>query len=177
MEALKDCSTNNEIRKALKSLPETLDETYDRILSKIKPKHRQYAIAAINWIAFSFRPLRLKELTEAVNIDLNSDQPMDADDRISPDAIVQILSGLIVLVYPEKKRYWQPIDIEPRVRFAHFSVQEYLISDRMNPVNVVFRTSENTAHNLIGESCLTYIMTCNLKDVGYVSGMISGLKC
>jgi hypothetical protein len=50
------------LRKALESLPKTLEETYARILANIDEKHRQYAIRILQFLTYSERLLTIHEV-------------------------------------------------------------------------------------------------------------------
>lgn len=148
LEALEKCATRKDLEKVLESLPQTLDETYEQILRNIAPENQKYVTSAIHWIAFSIRPLHLIELATAATIDPHTDLPIHVDDHIPPEWLFEILSGLVIMT--EYRR-------DPAVGFAHFSVQEYLISDRIPSDLIKFRTTEITAHSFIMESCLKFL--------------------
>lgn len=57
IEALCKCRTVPRLRKALKELPRSLDETYERILSNIHEEHAEAAQAVLRWLLVSERPL------------------------------------------------------------------------------------------------------------------------
>jgi hypothetical protein len=60
------------IRRALNELPRTLDETYERILLEIDEENWEYAIRLLRCLAFSRRPLLVKELAEAIAVELDA---------------------------------------------------------------------------------------------------------
>ena len=65
VDAISECSTVNDIKIALKSLPKDLNETYERILRKIVDKGEATAARAqtiLMWLVGSMRPLGLLEL-------------------------------------------------------------------------------------------------------------------
>ncbi|KAI9761972.1 MAG: hypothetical protein M1840_001501, partial [Geoglossum simile] len=164
LESLKMCLNAREIREALKSLPKTLDDTYARILSGISDKYHQKAITALQWLAFSERPLRIEELAEAVVINPRPDPPFDPEDRLDdPHYILQILSSLVVLSTKHRRSLSNWLKPESKttgeIKLAHFSVKEYLISDREKPPPVpIFCMTDAIAHRTIVESCLLYIL-------------------
>ena len=53
------------IKDVLRTLPKTLDETYERILCAIEERYRPEALALLRWITYSTTPLTLGELAEA----------------------------------------------------------------------------------------------------------------
>ncbi|CZR57756.1 uncharacterized protein PAC_07645 [Phialocephala subalpina] len=98
IDSLQKCFTIKAIRETLKSLPESLDETYARFLFGIDKKYHELAFTALSWLAFSARPLTIKELAEAVAINPDADVPFDIENRlVDPSDILRVLSGLVVI--------------------------------------------------------------------------------
>ncbi len=114
------------VRKTLSTLPSTLDETYERILLNIDEQYKQEAQAALTWLVASQHVLTVEELAEAVSIETDSGDSFDPSNRLfDPKTICNVLSGLVSLV--DSNRSLGPANI----RLAHFSVEEYLVSDRL----------------------------------------------
>ena len=70
---LKECLTITDLKKQLNDLPQGLNETYDRILLGINEKHHGYVKLFLQWLSFSFRPLRLRELAATAAVDLSAE--------------------------------------------------------------------------------------------------------
>ncbi len=109
-------------------------------------------------LAFSLRPLLLEELAEIFILDPEKSPPLDEDDRLFPaKAVLKYLPGLVTEVAVfcneiESVRY--EINVT-EIRFAHFSIKEYLSSDRM--ADSYFSTRDpDASHLYIAESCLAY---------------------
>src|SRR5262245_51174971 len=84
------------LRKALASLPKTLDETYDRILNNIDDNNRELAFKMLQWLVSSGRPLQQEELAEAIIIDVNAEPAFNLENRFpDPEDILTICSSLI----------------------------------------------------------------------------------
>lgn len=75
LDELRKCLTPKELRRALSSLPKTLDDTYARILYNINERHSADAFKILQWLVYSARPLLLEEVAEvaAVEIEKNID--------------------------------------------------------------------------------------------------------
>jgi ankyrin repeat protein len=71
-----------DIRTAMKTLPKTLDEFYDRILLQIEEEDRDQAHIALQWIAFVVRPITLGELAEAIIVSPLTEPALDEEDRV-----------------------------------------------------------------------------------------------
>jgi ankyrin repeat domain-containing protein 50 len=143
------------IRRALRDLPKTLDDTYSRLFLEIDEAYREEAINALLWLAFSTRPLLLTELAEAIVINPRTNPPFDPEQRF-PDAesVLLILSSLVTISPNDREG-----DLVGLVTLAHFSVKEYLISDRIRkgPAQY-FAISYSVAHYFIAECCLSYVL-------------------
>ena len=152
MDELRICRSPIQLRKALKGLPKTLDQTYERMLCRIEEEDRHYAMKILQWLAFSARPLLLKEVAEIVTIDINSDPQVDPDRRFADrQEILEICASLIV-------RETRGLN-DDKIRLAHFSVKEYLISERIRtgPASE-FAIQETPSNRSIAEDCLLYLL-------------------
>jgi ankyrin repeat domain-containing protein 50 len=143
------------IRKALQDLPKTLDDTYSRLFLEIDDAYREEARVALLWLAFSDRPLQLTELAEAIVVNPQSDPPFNPDERFpDPESVLQILSSLVSIAPYEAEG-----DLTGTVTLAHFSVKEFLISDRIQKGPACdFAISYPIAHQFLAESCLLYVL-------------------
>ncbi|CZR54758.1 uncharacterized protein PAC_04642 [Phialocephala subalpina] len=152
------------IYETLEHLPRTLDETYARLFLAIDPAYQQDAKNALLWLAFSTRPLELTELAEAMVINPEAPPPFGPEERfIDPQSVFQILSSLITVSSNEDQR--DMLDARGLVRpaitvtLAHFSVMEYLISDRIQQGPAKhFAISKSIENHFIAECCLLYLL-------------------
>jgi hypothetical protein len=71
IDMLEKCAPGPEIQRALKSLPEGLEETYRRILLAIdrSPSDARLVQRVLVWLVASLRPIRMTELLEGIAID------------------------------------------------------------------------------------------------------------
>ena len=126
LEVLRYCLPPS-VRRTLSELPESLDETYERILKEIKKPNRAHARRVLQCLVVATRPLRVGELAEvlAVNFDDAEGMPnLNADWRWEDQeqALLIACSSLIAIVEDGDSRV---------VQFAHFSVKEFLTSSRL----------------------------------------------
>ena len=138
--------TANDVRAALKQLPQTIEGTYSAMLSRIPEIDRVIAREALVWLSYATMPLTLDELCEVVVLrDGCSD--LDEDDRLQDLFLLpDTCQGLIT--YNATTKY---------VTLAHFSVKEYLTSPRRKNDNPFFFIDRETAHTRLGSKCLTYL--------------------
>lgn len=146
----------------MKNLPKGLDATYERILRSIAPEYQRQVESALRWLAFAVAPLSPEELAGALVLDADRSKPSDEEKRLfKPEHVLNYLGGLFIQVKTqislhsdsESNDYEEDL-FRSEVRFAHFSVKEYLCSTRMNID--MFSTAEQTAHLYLAKSFLAY---------------------
>ncbi|KAJ5422098.1 NACHT nucleoside triphosphatase [Penicillium cf. griseofulvum] len=160
--ALKRARIRNEIDKCLRSLPRDLDETYERMLCSIDEGYIEEARLILTLLCVSEQPLTVKELVGALAIDLTKLE-LDRDGRsFSQDDPIDICLGLIEVTVIRDEYTRQPIAI---ARIAHFSVQEYLESDRISQHSAAkFMIQKEPAHTEMAQICLVYLLDPTLSN-------------
>jgi ankyrin repeat protein len=99
MDALERCLEQRSLEKALVSLPETLDETYSRILDSIPGENKQSAVRILQLLIYSERPLDVAEVIDAIAVDITEEPHFDPRYRMpDPDEILFYCSGLVAMV-------------------------------------------------------------------------------
>lgn len=140
-------------------MPKTLNETYARILLNIPEDYRNDAHRVLQWLCYSARLLDMAEVVEVLAIDLDGETGFDHKQRL-PDArdIITICSSLVSILSlttgePDCKQ------MVTEVHLAHFSVEEYLLSDQV-PATVMshFNLPAGSAYANIAQACLLYIL-------------------
>ena len=153
-----------KLRKTLATLPKTLDDTYARILCSIDEEYQQYALQILQWLAFSMRPLHLKEIAEVVAIDINDQPKFDPQRRLpDPKDVVEICSSLITVtdnvIEDDELTFLYPKSHGAYVTLAHFSVKEYLTSDIIRQGKAAkFYLDETDCHVALIKDCLAYLL-------------------
>ena len=160
LENLKLCLTPTALRRAVTSLPKTLDATYDRILLNIGGDYREKARVALEFLTCSARPLKLEEVAEIVAVvpmcrTIHED--IEEHRLFDPEDILNICSTLVTCDNDTRE-----------IKVAHYSVREYLLSDRIQegPARV-FAIDETDANRHIAEICLSYLLSFDEHDSIY----------
>ena len=156
LDTLRRCMPSS-IRKALNELPVTLDDTYERALQEIPKEKWQHAHRLFQCLIAAIRPLFVEELAEIFAIEFDPDAAPRIMEGFRPEnpeeAILSACSTLIAVINDDGSK---------TVQFSHFSVKEYLTSDRL-------RTSEigtirrhhiplDAAHTILARACLTELL-------------------
>ena len=125
LETLRRCLPAR-IEHALEELPESLDGTYERILLGIEKERREFAHRLFQCLTVAVRPLRVDELAGILAIRFYPGQlpqyhvAWQLDD--AQEAVLSTCSSLLSVVN---------LDGLPVVEFSHFSVKEFLTSERL----------------------------------------------
>ncbi len=163
------------MRRTLRELPESLDDTYERVLREIKGPNRDHALHLLQCLVVATRPLRVKELAEILAVDF------DVADGIpklkttwrwedEEQALLSSCSSLIAIVnvdqhYLEPSWDWDYSDDDTRVvQFSHFSVKEFLTSPRLaTPSRDVsyYHILLEPAHTIMAQGCLSIFLCSN----------------
>lgn len=148
LDALRLCLSPSALRKTLRSLPQTLDETYERVLCGINEEVRFIAFTALQFLAVSSRPVNLEELSEMVAIKSGVSIFIEIDRLFDPTDILAVCSSLVSI----SRVSW--------VQLSHYSVREFLTSERIckGPASY-FSIQEAEAHLAIAQRCLTYLLS------------------
>lgn len=129
-------------RDALKFIPKDINAFYDQAMEKIRMQidsRRELAYKVMRWIKYALRPLKIKELQEAVAIEEN-DRSIDEESLTHIDTIVNVCAGLVIIDY-----------VSGTIRFLHYTVEQYL---RAHPL--IFLTTQHPQHQL-ASTCLIYL--------------------
>ena len=155
LEYLRHC-LRQRIRRALGELPDTLDEIYDLTLKDIGEQNWEYAHRLFQCVAAASRPLRVEELAEFLAFDYDAEStPILREDWRHEDpahAVRSTCSSLLAIV---------DIDGTRVIQFAHFSVKEYLTSNRLadaGPTLSRFHVSMTQAHTIVAQACLGVLL-------------------
>ncbi len=157
LETLRPCLPPS-VRRTLNELPETLDETYERILREIPKSNRIYAHRLLQCLTVAMRPLSVEELAEILAIEFATSEEIPKlneglrwEDQ--EQAVLSACSSLITVVEDDGRRI---------VQFSHFSVKEFLTSDRLAISKVdtshFHHIDLEPAHTIMAQACLCVLL-------------------
>ena len=158
LETLRHCLPPS-VRGVLDELPETLDETYERVLREINKTNREHAHRLLHCLTVAIRPLRVEELAEVLAVDFDAARQRGIP-KLNPDwrwsdrhqAVLSTCSSLIAIVDDWGSQV---------VQFSHFSVKEFLTSDRLASSSEDvsrYHILLEPAHTLLAQACLGILL-------------------
>src|SRR5712671_1867571 len=157
------------VRRILDELPDGLDETYERVLREIKKANQRIAHRLLQCLVAAVRPLRVEELAEVLAFDFTTkgiptfNPSWRWEDQ--EEAVMSACSSLVIVVKDGNSRI---------VQFSHFSVKEYLTSERLvEPRQDVSRYHIllEPAHTVLAQACLGVLLRLDDRvDRGSIKG-------
>ena len=156
LDTLRRCMPSS-ICKALNELPVTLDETYEQILQSIPKEKFQYARRLFQCIVAAIRPLRVEELAEIFAIEFGPNEVTNIMECWRPEnaeeAVLSACSSLIAIIDDRGSKI---------VQFSHFSVKEYMTSDRLQTPDIGhlcdYYIPIEPAHTLLARACVAVLL-------------------
>ncbi|KAF4900929.1 Ankyrin repeat domain-containing protein 50 [Colletotrichum fructicola] len=149
------CLGPEDIEHVLRSLPDTIQETYKRSIERIPPKYHAKAVRILQFLVNAHRPLQIAEAVDIVSV--RSDfRIFTATDRICPEDIVRLCPNLLSIVGGKTS------DLSPRkeLHLAHLSVKEYLLRYE----SPAFTFVGIDASVSIARTCLSYLLSMVPKE-------------
>lgn len=118
---IENARSASQIERALQSVSSTLEGLYVATLDAVPSSDRSLLRAALHWLMFGVRPLRIEEISEAMIFKGNGSSIQPAD-RLFPESAEEILRRCPMLIeYNASSKY---------AALAHSSVQQFLASEQ-----------------------------------------------
>ena len=151
------------MRRTLDELPESLDETYERVLKEIKKPNRDHARRLLQCLVVAIRPLRAEELAEVLLVDFDGTEEFP---KLNPEwrwedeeqALLASCSSLITIVESGEWRV---------VQFSHFSVREFLASACLATSSgdiLCYHIALEPAHTILAQACMGILLRSDDRD-------------
>ncbi len=142
--------------RVVEGLPETLDETYRRILFRLPEENWEHTYHVFHTLMVATRPLTMEELCLVLAIDFIAEvtpkyeEIWRSDDP--EDNLVTVCSTFLSFVDVDGSRIAQ---------FCHYSVKEFLTSERISKFETKvarYRLLEEPAHITVAQMCLAVLL-------------------
>jgi hypothetical protein len=136
-------------------LPDTLDETYIRVLREITEENRVHAHRLLQCLTVAECPLRVEELAEVLAVDFSAGGVPTLNVDLRPgdqeQAIMVACSSLITIVEDHGSRI---------VQFSHSSAVEFLNSRRLSALQdgPCYHIKPESAHTVMAQVCLAVLL-------------------
>jgi hypothetical protein len=149
---IKEASTKSDLRTILENLPESLSDTYLRIITRTYRGPRGQAKLdtmrkAFRWIAMARRPLHIYELEEAIALE-STDTYLHVD-RLPKNAGAKLVSDCGNLVVLNNS--------DNTVVFAHYTVEQFLFSVQKYGSRLSELIDLTSSDVEVGKICLAYL--------------------
>lgn len=134
-------STADDVRRSLKTLPDTLIDAYAEIFNRIMAHSGnapQLAVKAFRWLQYSYEPLRSETLLDAITMQVHGCGHFPHNPTVKANELLKACHILIIL--DERLNVF---------RFAHLSVVECLD----------FKLAKVDTHTKIAKVCLSFLCT------------------
>ena len=129
----------------LEHLPETLEATYDQILSRISLADASDAVKLLLWLAFAREPLHIDYLAIIVEFDLDK-KVYNSDAKLSSSGdVLKICSSLVTRIG------------DNTVQLAHASVKQYVL-EKKRIIQSKIVLDHSMGHAFVGQCCLNYLL-------------------
>ena len=145
-----------DVRRALEELPKSLEETYERILRGINQTNQEHAYRLLQCLTVAVRPLQIEELAGVLAFDFSTGglPKLDPDWRWEDqgEAALPACSLLVSVINNNGSRV---------VQFSHFSVKEFLTSDRLaSSIEAVsrFHILIDPSNAILAQACLGVLL-------------------
>ena len=163
LEVLRHCFPAS-IRQTLDQLPQSLDETYVRVLNQISQANQAHAHRMLQCLLVAVRPLRVEELAELLAFEFDAEQKgipkyraaWRLDDQTQ--AVLSTCSSLVTIVDDKTDWYSWPRRRRQVVQFSHFSVKEFLLSNRLTSSISRYRIHPTPAHTILTQACIGFLL-------------------
>ncbi|MEJ0106519.1 MAG: NACHT domain-containing protein [Bacteroidota bacterium] len=162
LDILRRLHHQSKIREAIKSLPKTMDETYERIFSYIADEEKEFVRHVLHWVCFhdllwkGSVPLSANLLIDTYTA-LNKGV-LDSDEYLYDIETLKDSCGCLVSFTFTKKDQPQSANI------AHYTVREFLESDRSSSTSW-FSIKRKASYGLILAFVLEYATTSEVTEI------------
>jgi len=140
MDSLASKTTCKAVRKALRTLPSSLDQTYQKAMTRIGAQiedDTDLAYRVLSWLSYANRPMTVEELRHALAVETN-DSALDLENLPDEDILVSVCAGLVTVD-----------QLSRIIRLVHYTAQEFFERSRME------RFPDGQTD--IATTCLTYL--------------------
>ncbi|KAI1110827.1 WD40-repeat-containing domain protein [Nemania sp. NC0429] len=144
LKELQNCHSTKEINRVLEDVPRGMEPMYKRTLDLMSqsPHGKQLSKTILAWATCSLRPMTIRELNGALNLDIEDVFPN------LEESIVALCGQLVV------------VDKFGKIQMVHETAREFLFT---NNLDSEFAIEKRTAHTRMAQVCLRYLVGEEMK--------------
>lgn len=164
LETLKDCHSDEELRHALNTLPQSLPETYERIISSLKVNSsRRRILQVLAWIMFAKISPSLQVVAAVYSINTETGNLFPIKESFPSNArdILTWCAGLFVQA--------EGPSMGTSISIAHFSVKDYFVEVGKDYRFGRYDLSEEKALAFISDTCLYLLVSPGPDSLSWLS--------
>lgn len=142
--------------RVAEDFPETLDETYERILLRYPEENWEHTYRVFQTLMVATRPLTMEELCLVLAIDFIAEVTPKYEEIWRSDDpegnLITVCSTFLSFVDVDGSRFAQ---------LSHYSVKEFLTSERISKAErklVRYRMLEEPSHTTVAQMCLSVLL-------------------
>ncbi|KAB8360739.1 hypothetical protein FH972_024474 [Carpinus fangiana] len=144
-------STKHAIERFVSQIPKSVDEAYDALLNR--SVNKQKAARLLSIVVAAYRPLTVRELNIAMEMDNTVESEEELEDRLETEENFRLtatnLCGLFISI------------VDSRVLLIHQTAKEFLIGKKSSLPNTKTWKDSLTledANIVVGEACVRYLL-------------------
>lgn len=153
VETLKGCKSDGELSGALKSLPQSLPDTYDRIISNLDSKNSHRVLQVLAWVMFAKMSPSLEVVAAVYSIDTKADHLLPSKENF-PKNTRDVLTWCAGLFVQAEGPF-----AGTSVSIAHFSVKDYFVEAGKKYRFGKYDLSEENALEFITDTCMYLLVS------------------
>lgn len=170
LDILRRLNHQSKIRQAIKCLPKTLDETYERIFSYIPDEEKEFVQYSLHWICFHDLlwqgrvPLSAKLLMDAYIASSTGKGELTSEEYVLDLETLKESCGCLVSFTFDQDGHSKLVNV------AHYTVREFLESDRSS-VASWFKIKQKMSYGSILDFILEYTITSEPFEIPIVEDL------
>jgi ankyrin repeat protein len=173
LEMLRLCQ-RSRVRHLINELPDSLDETYERVLKGIHKTNQGHVQRLLQCVAMAFRPLRVDELAAILAFDPDANESEGSEVPTLGVVFTEDQEQELLATCPSLITIVDSLVDSCRsrvVQFSHFSVKEFLTSDRL-----ATSSEDISRYHIIPDTAHTTLSQASLRVLLCVDDRVDKLK-
>ena len=167
IDELEGCDNVRDLETQLDALPDGLNASYEKILSRFTRKQRDKAIHILTCLSMAPRTLKISEVANSLQLEPDAATRIASDLKPRPEVVTNMLSGLVIVNVLGKLNSLAD-ESDGDIRLAHSSVRDYLFSEviRHSPMSD-FAIENASGHLFMAKLCVACLLHFNKNSASH----------